>query len=63
MTGGSGTSKTVSIILFIQLFNYQTRFVFETLGDEEKKKEYDKIISLGLMPDQTVKYWYWSAEL
>jgi hypothetical protein len=36
MTGGFGISKTVSILLFIQLSSHQTRFAFETLGDKEK---------------------------
>jgi hypothetical protein len=41
ITGGFGISKTVSILLFIQLSSHQTRFVHETLRNNEKKKEYD----------------------
>jgi hypothetical protein len=61
LTGCFGISKTVSTILFIHLSYHQTRFIYEASKDEKKKEEYDKIVKLGLIPEKTVKYWYWSV--
>jgi hypothetical protein len=61
LTGEFGTSKTVSIILFIHLSYHQTLYAYEALKDVEKEKEYSKLIQMKLIPKAVPKYWYWSA--
>jgi hypothetical protein len=61
LTSSSGISKTVSIILFIHLSYHQTRFIYEASKDDKKKKEYNKLVKLQLIPKKAMKYWYWSV--
>jgi hypothetical protein len=51
LVGGSGISKTASIILYIHLSYHQTRFIYEASKDNKIKQELAKLIKLKLVPD------------
>jgi hypothetical protein len=46
LNGGSGIGKTASIILFIQLTYFQTKYIYKALKDDEKIKELEELIKL-----------------
>lgn len=60
--GSPGIAKTTSIVLYLHLYNYITRFVFEAQSDATKMKELRELQRLQLLKTRTFKYFFWSMQ-